>query len=369
MSSSSIISDDGFIVLFIALFIVQTVVTGGVLYTVFLEYDTDGNSLVEQQNPVQTVPTVEENTSTNALDSVVSIRAQDETGGQIAQGSGFVYESQSGESYIITNQHVVNGGTQFYTVYQDGEWSEMSLIGTDLYTDMAVLKPSTVPEYAEPLSLQTELPRRGQRVLALGSPNDLRGTVTGGIVSGTERSMSTARGFGIPDMIQTDAALNPGNSGGPLVTKQGEVVGVNRARQGENIGYALSSRLAERVANSIIEDGGHDNPLVGIRTTEINPSMENYSRVDPRNGLAVVETVQDSPAAGKLQASNNSSRFSGDIMVSIDGERLKTNEDLASYLLLQTEPGQDVDFTVFRDGVKKNVTVTLGDRPDVSGDS
>lgn len=340
---------------------------GGASLYLALPIESGVNPIVDEQDPVDTYngnTTVAE----QALDSVVAVQVK--TNGQSSsQGTGFVYQTSSGQKYIITNQHVVQGGTEFYTVFREGEWVKASLVGMDLYTDIAVLKPEKTPSYADPLPLQTELPQRGQRVLTLGAPNNLRGTVTSGIVSGTERSMRTTQGFGIPDMIQTDAPLNPGNSGGPLITQQGEIVGVNRAREGENIGYAVSSRLAERVALSIIENGRHDNPLVGIRTVEINPSMDNASDVTPTDGIAVVQVMDDSPSSGKLQAANNSSIFTGDIIVKVDDERVQTNEDLSSYLLLETSPRDTVTFTVYRDNKRQTVQVTLGKRDDVPGDS
>lgn len=304
------------------------------------------------------------NTTEAALDGVVSIHVKQD-GQPTSQGSGFMYT----ENHIITNHHVIEGGDTFYVRYREGEWTKATLVGADVYTDIAVLEPEEKPEYAKPLPLREEPPARGTSVIALGAPSNLQGTVTHGVVSGTGRSMQTAKGFGIPDTIQTDAALNPGNSGGPLIaTEDSAVVGVNRARDGENIGFAISTRLADRVAQSLIEDGDHQHPYVGIRTVGLSPMVDGYDSVETDQGLIVTDVVEGTPAYESLETAENTSKHeidveNSDIMLSIDGHELTSNEELANYLMRNKSPGDDVEVTVLRDGEKQTVTFELGTRP------
>ncbi|MFB6130957.1 MAG: S1C family serine protease, partial [Salinigranum sp.] len=165
-------------------------------------------------------------------------------------GSGFVYDGE----HVVTNQHVVGAADDVELRFSDGSWRRGVVVGTDAYTDLAVVRVDDLPAGATPLSVAAENPGPGRPVAALGNPLGLDGSITAGIVSGSNRSMSTASGFAVPDVVQTDAPINPGNSGGPLVALRAEadgddsrvdaadagvpyeVVGVNRARQGDNIG-------------------------------------------------------------------------------------------------------------------------------------
>jgi S1-C subfamily serine protease len=298
--------------------------------------------------------------SGQALQSVVSITVLSDDK-IISSGTGFVYTNK----YIITNQHVIDGNVdEVYITYRQGEYRKASIVGSDVYTDIAVLKPDNQPGYAKPLPLQEQLPNRGKKVVALGSPSNLQGTVTSGIVSGTERTTSAGK-FSIPDMIQTDAALNPGNSGGPLVSVNGDVVGMNRARQGDNIGFAISTRLFDRVATSIIENGKHENPYIGIQTVEINPIFQNQSRFPVNNGLIVVG-ASDETGASQVFNSGNASRLNGDIITEINGVKLNRNEDLSSYLLRETSPGDAVEFKIRRNDSIETKRFKLKQRPEIN---
>ena len=302
-----------------------------------------------------------------AMPSTVSIYSFGPDGD--SQGTGFVYDSKG---HIVTNHHVIqNAGDEVYIKYADGEWTTAKVVGADAYTDLAVLMPEERPSYASPLPLADALPAPGERVVALGSPSNLQGSLTSGTVSGVERSMTNRSGFSIPDMVQTDAALNPGNSGGPLLSTDGEVVGVNRAKQGENIGFAISARMTDRVAQSLIETGDHRHPLVGIRTIEMSPTIAHANDMDLQTGILVTEAMADSPAGGHLKGGNGETVTyegeeypkGGDLIVALDGRSITNNEELASYLMRQKSPGDEVTFTVIRDGEKMDVTFELGERP------
>lgn len=298
--------------------------------------------------------------------SVTTIYAVNETTGQ-SQGTGFVYDA---EGHIVTNQHVVSSGSTFYVQYANGDWTTATVQGTDYYTDLAVLTPKSTPASTDALTLNKTLPSPGARMAVIGNPNDMQGSITTGVVSGTERSLSTQAGYAIPDMIQTDAALNPGNSGGPLLNNRGEVVGVVNARRGENIGYAISARLADGIIQDLIQDGSHDHSLLGVSTIEVTPQIAEANNLSKSTGVLVVETMEGTDAAkqlrgGKHNSSANETKVTvgGDVIVAVEQEPVTDNEDLGSYLMRETAPGETVNVTVLRDGGRQTIPVELGVRP------
>ncbi|WP_083258885.1 S1C family serine protease [Halodesulfurarchaeum formicicum] len=296
-------------------------------------------------------------------DSVAKLRVETDAG--TSQGSGFLYDRR----HVVTNAHVVQGATDLTVQFSDGAWRTGTVVGTDPYTDLAVVRVDSVPNGVEPLPLAESVPRPGQPVAAFGSPFGLQGTITHGIVSGVNRSMRVNGGFSVPDTVQTDAPVNPGNSGGPLVSMDGTVVGVNRAKEGDNIGFAISARLVERVVPELIADGSITHSFVGIRTVPVTPSVAAENDLERATGIAVVETTADGPADGVLQAGNWTGTSSGgvpsdaDVIVAIDGQPVHSQEDLSRYLMLHTRPGETVSLTVYRGGQRLTVDVTLGERP------
>lgn len=296
----------------------------------------------------------------DSLDGVVTVYVSD-NGTLQSQGSGFVYK----DSYIMTNEHVVNvedkQNTTYYVQYRNGEWSEISIVGTNVDTDIAVGKPESMPSYVKSLVLSENTPEIGSGVAALGSPEGLENSVTMGIISATERAVQVRGQYLIPDTIQTDAALNNGNSGGPLVSlDDGEVVGVNRAKEGDNIGFAVSSQMANQVGQSLIEDGQHRNPLVGISTVELNPTIPLYNEVDIESGLIVVDTVEGTPGYDSFQTGANDTN--PDIITKIGDRNVTDNEDVSGYLLTKKQPGDEVTFEIYRDGEKKTISIVLSSR-------
>ena len=292
-------------------------------------------------------------------DAVVKIRVGSPTGG--SQGSGFLYQGQ----HVVTNHHVVADAESVTVQFSDGVWRSASVVGTDVYTDLAVLRVESVPAGVDPLPVATDLPREGEPVAALGSPFGLRGTITHGIVSGINRSMEVGDGFSIPDTVQTDAPINPGNSGGPLVSMDGAVVGVNRARGGDNVGFAISAHVVHEVVPELIQRGKFEHAFVGIRSVPVTPSVATANGLDRATGIAVVEVLAEGPADGALRAGNTDEGTvtDGDVIVAIDGTPVRTHEDLSRFLLLQADPGEVVTFTVVRDGTRQPVDVRLGERP------
>jgi S1-C subfamily serine protease len=288
--------------------------------------------------------------------SIYTDISQDSNG---QQGSGFVY-SENG--YIVTNQHVVGGSEDVWLQLKREDWIRGTVVGEDVYTDLAVIKANRLPEYSKPLPVSKNLPKKGSRVIAIGSPYNLRGSVTSGIISGLNRSMTTTNNFVIPDIVQTDSSLNKGNSGGPLISTSGEVVGVNRAKQGATIGFAISPRIINRVVPSLIANGEHNHPYIGIAGRELNPSLASKYDVEPYSGIVIERIVEDSPAKGILQ-SNNTSK---DILLKADGVRIQDNEDLSSYLMRNKSPGDKLNMTIIRENQRKNLSLKLAKREEIN---
>ena len=300
------------------------------------------------------------------IDSVVSIRVGTSPANS-AQGSGFVYDFNG---HVITNQHVVTDADEVEVRFSEGDWRRGEVIGTDVYTDLAVIEVEEVPEYAEPMPLADGHPTQGTPVAALGNPLGLEGSITQGIVSGVNRSMRTESDFSIPDTVQTDAGIDRGNSGGPLVTLNGEVVGVNRARQGNTIGFAVSAALVERVVPDLIHTGSTEHAYMGVRTVDVSPSVADANDLEEPRGVLVAETAQGGPSEGvfveseEVESNGFPMQVGGDVIVGVEGTSIGSHEELSRYLMLHTEPGQTVDVTVIRDGDRETVQVTLGSRPD-----
>ncbi|WP_158058185.1 S1C family serine protease [Halorussus halophilus] len=304
------------------------------------------------------------------IGSVVTVQVRSQTGGGI--GSGFVYDDSG---HIVTNQHVVANASAVEVQFDRGEWATADVIGTDVYSDLAVLEVNDTPDYADPLAVNGSQPEPGRPVAALGSPLGLRGTITNGIVSGTNRSLPAGGPdgptFPIPNTIQTTAAINPGNSGGPLVNCQGQVVGVNTAgAQGsDNTGFAVPASRVERVVPALVQNGSYANSYLGVSTLDVSPIVATANDLNVTRGVLVVETVTGSPAAEALRGSTGTRQVDGlevpvggDVILSIDGQRINSAEDLGS-VLTQKRPGETVTVTVLRNGQRVEVRVVLARRP------
>ena len=305
------------------------------------------------------------------IGSVVTVQVRTPTGGGI--GSGFVYDD---EGHIVTNQHVVANASQVEVQFDRGEWRTAEVVGTDAYSDLAVLEVNSTPDYADPLPVNASQPQPGQPVAALGSPLGLRGTITEGIVSGTNRSLPAGGGegpaFPIPNTIQTTAAINPGNSGGPLVGCDGAVRGVNTAgAQGsDNTGFAVPASRIQRVVPALIENGSYANPYLGVSTLDVSPIVAAANDLNVTRGVLVVDTVPGSPAAEALQGSTGTATVDGyeipvggDVILSVDGQRVSSAEDLGS-ILTTKRPGETLTMTVLRDGERIQVEVNIAKRPE-----
>ncbi|RKD95186.1 S1C family serine protease [Halopiger aswanensis] len=281
-------------------------------------------------------------------------------GGGSGLGSGFVVDDQ----YIVTNNHVVQGATEggIEVQFSNEEWATASIVGTDPYSDIAVLSVEEMPDEAEPLSLIDSEPAIGQEVLAIGNPLGLDASVSQGIVSGTNRVLPSPVGTSIPATIQTDAPINPGNSGGPLVNLEGEVLGVVFAGASQTIGFAISSRLATRVISALVEDGTYEHSYMGVGVVPVGPEIAETVGLEEATGVLVAQVVPNSPADGVLESASAGQPGTGDVIVAIDGQEVTTQAQLLSYLALETSPGDTVELEVVRDGERQTVELELAAR-------
>ncbi|SFR45442.1 S1C family serine protease [Halogeometricum limi] len=315
----------------------------------------------------------------DVIPSVVSLYVGRRAPG-VGAGSGFVYD----DHHVVTNHHVVDGVEEVELRFADGSWAIGEVVGTDAYTDLAVVAVDEMPAAATPLPVAPENPLPGRPVAALGNPLGLDGSITAGIVSGANRSMPTSGGFAIPDVVQTDAPINPGNSGGPLVavyadendegktTQRYEVVGVNRARQGDNIGFAVSPTIVERVVPTLVALGRYPHSYLRARTLDVTPTVAEANGLDDPRGVLVVDVAEGPRGGDGLRGSRETRTVrgqripvGGDIIVGIGGRELRSHEELMRYLITETHPGEPVDVEVIRNASPTTLTVVLDERPAV----
>ena len=264
-----------------------------------------------------------------------------------AQGSGWVYDSSG---HIVTNEHVVDGATAISVQFWNGKTYKAHVVGTDKTTDLAVIKVDAPSSELYPLEVgsSTDL-GVGDGVVAIGSPFGLEETVTSGIVSALHRSIQSQTNFTINDAIQTDAAINHGNSGGPLLNADGQVVGVNaqiKSESGDNagVGFSIPSATVQKVAPQLISSGKAIHAYLGV-AIDANAANAKIAKVNPGTGAA---------KAG-LKA--------GDVITSLDGHAIASGDDLSRGIDTY-KPGDQVTVTYTRGGSQHTTTVTLGTRPD-----
>ncbi len=283
-----------------------------------------------------------------------------------ASGSGFVIDTQG---HIVTNFHVVQGGTRIEVRFFDGTIKAARVVGTDPDSDLAVVKVDNVPvERLRPVVFaNSDNLAVGQTVLALGNPFDNEWTLTSGIISALNRRIVGLGNYSIGGVIQTDAAINPGNSGGPLVNLNGEVVGVNSqiesgSRSNSGIGFAVPSNLVSKVARALINEGRVRYSFIGISSRPIDLDlMEQFNLPDNLRGVAVLQVQQGFPAerAGLRSLSNNAV----DVITAINGKPIKDFDELIGWLAIHTNPGDTITLSVYRGGRTLEIPLTLVERP------
>ncbi|GAB3665413.1 trypsin-like peptidase domain-containing protein [Halopiger thermotolerans] len=282
------------------------------------------------------------------------------------QGTGFVYD----ESHLVTNAHVVGNATELDVRFRDGEWRSGTVVGTDVYSDLAAVRVDDRPDYATPLPFIEGDPVVGEEVLVIGNPYGLDGTLTTGVVSGVNRSIPSSLGYDIPDAVQTDAAANPGNSGGPIVSLDGKVIAVINSGGGDNIAFGISAALAQRVVPSLIENGEYEHAYMGVSLATVTPAVAEANGLENPRGVIVEGVRAGGPSDGVLRPSSGTAIVDrtrvptgGDIIVALNDAEIDSLEDLSSYLALETSPGETISVTVVRDGQEQSVELTLGTRP------
>jgi putative serine protease PepD len=283
------------------------------------------------------------------VDVKVNSQASNAFGGnqsQSAEGSGFVYDTGG---HVITNQHVVDGATSVRVTFWNGQSYTAHVVGTDTSTDLAVLKVDAPSSILYPLSLgDSSKVQVGDNVVAIGSPFGLAETVTAGIVSALHRQMTSPNNFSIDDSIQTDAAINHGNSGGPLLNAQAQVIGVNAQIESDSggsdgVGFAIPSNTIKSIASQLISNGKAQHAYLGV---ELGSNGA---------GARVVSVRASTPAAkAGLRA--------GDRITALGGTKISSSDDLRSAINAR-KPGDRVSITYVRNGTRHTVSLTLASRP------
>ncbi len=268
-------------------------------------------------------------------------------------GSGFVFDA---EGYIITNDHVVDGATDVKVRFADQVDHEAKVIGTDPQSDLALLKIDTDRDLPYLTLGDSDQIRVGEDVVAVGNPFGLGGTVTRGIVSAVGRDINAGP---YVDFIQTDAAINRGNSGGPLFDMDGNVIGVNSAiysPSGGNVGvgFAIPSNIVKQVVAQLKESGSVSRGWLGVAIQTVTPDIATALGLDEAKGALVASVVPDAPSKGKLET--------GDVILSFAGKPVDSSRDLPK-LVAATSAGSTVEVGVLRDGQRKTVGVQVGELP------
>ena len=309
--------------------------------------------------------------------AVVHIYVIDEQSFVLGTGSGFVYDELG---HIVTNNHVVTGASGLEVVFPDGTRRSAEVVGTDVDSDLAVIRVDGLPAGVLPIPLgDSDNAQVGQFVVAIGNPFDEAGSLSLGIISGLGRSLSSDRiaegggRYSLPQVIQTDAAINPGNSGGPLLNLAGEVVGVNsaiRTSTGTNsgVGFSIPLNAVRRVAPALIAEGVYHYPYIGIRMTSLDLASQQAMGLPQAAGAYVIDMTPNSPAqrAGLIASGFNDTVGTlpgGDLIIAVDGRPILSPDDLISFLVFNAEVDQTIVLTVIRGGEQIEVPLTLAERP------
>lgn len=305
----------------------------------------------------------------------------------LGSGSGFVYDK---EGHIITNYHVIENTQSIEVDFPNGLKVEGTLVGTDLDSDIAVIKVNVSQDQLVPLPLgDSDELKVGQIVVAIGNPfSTYSSTMTMGIVSAKGRILDSMRtddnqnSFTAGDIIQTDASINPGNSGGPLLNLDGEVIGINRAIQSggmtvqgttvnTGIGFSIPINIVKRVIPTLIRGEVYDYPYIGISSSSIDFTLDQWKALGltQTSGAYLLEVTEGGPAdqAGLIAGSKTTNipnlLAGGDLIIAVDGRPVIVYGDLISYVVNQKSPGDQIMLTIIRDGTEMEVPLILGKRP------
>jgi len=321
-----------------------------------------------------------------ASPGVVSIRARVTTSGSdafgsqsegTATGTGFVVND---DGYIVTNEHVVeNHQGDVDVTFSDDKTIKGKVVGEDASNDIALIKVDKGDHDLTALKIgDSSKVAVGDPVVAIGNPFGLNQTVTTGIVSALQRTITAPNNFSIDNVIQTDAAINPGNSGGPLLNSDGEVIGVNSqiatgggSEGNVGIGFAVPSDTVKKIVPQLQKSGKVEYAYLGVSTATLPESAADQLKLGTDSGAVVACVVKGGPgdkagltAGGQNTATINGQQFplDADVITEVDGEDIKSADEVSA-AVIKKSPGDKVELTVVRDGKKKDVTATLGSRP------
>jgi serine protease Do len=279
-------------------------------------------------------------------------------------GSGVIYRE---DGYIVTNNHVVEGANKVNIAFVDGTTARAEVVGHDPLTEIAVVRVNR--DNLPAAAFNEEEPIIGQLAVAVGSPSGFESTVTSGVISGLGRELSpqltggSAQDPALVDLIQTDAAVSPGSSGGALANRDGEIIGINVAyvpmtqtgAPTQGLGFAIPSDTAASVADQLIETGEVSSPYLGVSPADLTPQVAKEYGLDVDSGAAVLEVGPGTPA-------DEAGLRAGDIIVGLNDTPIESSGDLLG-ALRDYQPGDTVQLTVVRDDDEKTLNVTLAERP------
>ncbi|MDG6963866.1 MAG: trypsin-like peptidase domain-containing protein [Nitrososphaerota archaeon] len=349
------------------------------------------NSLISENSQLQkqlAAATQQTNGTFQGLDTVqiyqadsggvVTVQGTSTSGGtnSTVLGSGFVV-NYTGNFYVVTNFHVVSGVNSITVTFQDGDAYPATVLGSDGYSDLAVLNVSAPASEFHPLDLvSSTLLAVGQPVAVIGNPFGLAGSMTAGIVSQLGRTISDplAGNFAIADVIQFSAPINPGNSGGPLLDSQGAVVGITTAtvQSSQGVGFAIPSDTILKELSSLVTTGSYDlHSYMGITTVDMSYQLAQLENTDVTYGVLVEQVASGGPAqaaglkggTSTVDVSGSSYLIGGDIITAVNGTKLVNSDSLSTYLEEYTLPGQTLSLSIIRDGQQMTINLVLGTRP------
>jgi len=316
-----------------------------------------------QNATYQNITILQNGTSLTALyegvrNSIVLIEGDTSSGTQ--QGSGFIY-TFSGRTVVLTNYHVVQGTTGLSVTFSDGNGYSATVLGTDPYSDLAVLSVSAPASEFKPLEIVSSSTLAvGESVIAIGNPYGLVGSLTTGVVSALGRTITedTAGGYSIANIIQTSTPINPGNSGGPLLNAVGNVVGITAAIviNSQGLGFAIPSNTILREVDALMTTGSYNgHSYLGVVGEDMSYSLAQQTNASVTYGWRIISVASEGPSDVKLNVN--------DIIIALNNQAITNNDNLASYLEESTLPGDKLVITVIRGSSQIQVTVVLGARP------
>ena len=295
------------------------------------------------------------------------------------QGSGFVYNF-TGQMVVITNYHVVQGAINITVTFINGNGYTATVLGSDPYAELSVLSANASESEYQPLQIvDSSTLSVGDSLIAVGSPYELAGSMTTGIVSALGRTITEdmSGSYPIANVIQTSTPINPGNSGGPLLNYQGQVVGITTAivSDSQGLGFAIPSSTVLREISSLVADGSYNkHPTIGASGTDMSYEIAKAINVDVTYGWLVAQVTSGGPAdtAGlhggtqQVTVAGQVVIIGGDIIIAINGTRITNIDDLSTYLEEHTLPGQTINVTIVRNNQTMTLAIVLGARPSPS---